>query len=67
MCAAGWSPSTSGPTCINWLRTVPYVRAWDEPCRAAGLVVLGVHTPEFPFERDVGYVRRAIADRQIGQ
>jgi len=52
-------------TCINWLRTVPYVRAWDEAYREAGLVVLGVHTPEFPFERDVDNVRRAIRDRRI--
>jgi thiol-disulfide isomerase/thioredoxin len=52
-------------TCINWLRTVPYVRAWDEAYRDAGLVVLGVHTPEFPFEQDVDNVRRAIRDRQI--
>jgi thiol-disulfide isomerase/thioredoxin len=52
-------------TCINWLRTVPYVRAWAEAYRDAGLVVLGVHTPEFPFEHDVDNVRRALADRQI--
>src|SRR4051795_9778183 len=52
-------------TCINWLRTVPYVRAWDEAYRDAGLVVLGVHTPEFPFEQDVDNVRRAIQDRRI--
>ncbi|MCW2903609.1 MAG: hypothetical protein JWO67_5874 [Streptosporangiaceae bacterium] len=52
-------------TCINWLRTVPYVRAWDEAYRDAGLVVLGVHTPEFPFEQDADNVRRAIQDRQI--
>ena len=52
-------------TCINWLRTVPYVRAWAEAYRNAGAVVLGVHTPEFPFERDVDNVRRAVQDRQI--
>jgi thiol-disulfide isomerase/thioredoxin len=52
-------------TCINWLRTVPYVRAWDEAYRDAGLVVLGVHTPEFPFERDAANVRRAVQDRRI--
>ena len=52
-------------TCINWLRTVPYVRAWADAYREAGLVVLGVHTPEFPFEHDVDNVRRAIEDRQI--
>jgi thiol-disulfide isomerase/thioredoxin len=52
-------------TCINWLRTAPYVRAWAETYRDAGLVVLGVHTPEFRFERDVDNVRRAISDRRI--
>jgi len=52
-------------TCINWLRTVPYVRAWAEAYRDAGAVVLGVHTPEFSFERDVDNVRRAVQDRQI--
>jgi thiol-disulfide isomerase/thioredoxin len=52
-------------TCINWLRTVPYVRAWAEAYRDAGAVVLGVHTPEFSFERDVDNVRRAVRDRQI--
>ena len=52
-------------TCINWLRTVPYLRAWDEAYRDAGLVVLGVHTPEFPFEQDVDNVQRAIQDRRI--
>src|SRR5688572_25003305 len=52
-------------TCINWLRTAPYLRAWDEAYRDSGLVVLGVHTPEFPFEHDVDNVRRAIADRRI--
>ena len=52
-------------TCINWLRTAPYVRAWAEAYRDAGLVVLGVHTPEFPFEQHVDNVRRAIQDRQI--
>jgi thiol-disulfide isomerase/thioredoxin len=52
-------------TCINWLRTVPYVRAWDEAYRDSGLVVLGVHTPEFPFERDADEVRQAVQDRGI--
>jgi hypothetical protein len=42
-----------------------YVRAWDEAYRRAGLVVLGVHTPEFPFEQDVDNVRHAVADRRI--
>jgi thiol-disulfide isomerase/thioredoxin len=52
-------------TCINWLRTEPYVRAWAEAYGKAGAVVLGVHTPEFPFERDVDNVRRAVQDRRI--
>jgi thiol-disulfide isomerase/thioredoxin len=52
-------------TCINWLRTAPYLRAWAEAYRDAGLVVLGVHTPEFPFEHDVGNVRRAVQERRI--
>ncbi len=45
-------------TCVNWLRTLPYVRAWDAEYRAAGLTVVGVHTPEFGFEHDVQNVRR---------
>ena len=38
-------------TCINWRRTLPYIRAWAEKYRHQGLVVIGVHTREFPFER----------------
>jgi thiol-disulfide isomerase/thioredoxin len=53
-------------TCINWLRTLPYVRAWAEEYRDRGLVVLGVHTPEFSFERDVGNVRSAVGSMGIG-
>ena len=45
-------------TCINWLRTLPYVRAWAEKYRDHGLVTIGVHTPEFSFEHDVENVRR---------
>ena len=52
-------------TCINWLRTLPYVRAWGEAYRDRGLVVVGVHTPEFSFERDVGNVRHAVENRGI--
>jgi thiol-disulfide isomerase/thioredoxin len=52
-------------TCINWLRTEPYVRAWAEAYRDAGAVVLGVHTPEFAFEGDVDNVRWAVQDRRI--
>jgi len=46
-------------TCINWLRQLPYVRAWAEKYKDQGVVVIGVHSPEFPFEKDVDNVRRA--------
>jgi thiol-disulfide isomerase/thioredoxin len=46
-------------TCINWLRTLPYVRAWAQKYKNQGLVVIGVHSPEFAFEKDVDNVRRA--------
>jgi thiol-disulfide isomerase/thioredoxin len=46
-------------TCINWLRTLPYVRAWHAKYADAGLTIVGVHTPEFPFERDVDNIRAA--------
>src|ERR1700726_4190295 len=46
-------------TCVNWLRTFPYVRAWAKKYGDKGLVVIGVHTPEFPFEGDIDNVRRA--------
>jgi thiol-disulfide isomerase/thioredoxin len=52
-------------TCINWLRTLGYVRAWFERYRDQGLVVIGVHTPEFPFERDVENVREAAKDMKV--
>ncbi|WUJ74744.1 redoxin domain-containing protein [Kribbella soli] len=52
-------------TCINWLRQLPYVRAWSQAYRDDGLVVIGVHTPEFTLEHDVGRVRRAAQERQI--
>ncbi len=52
-------------TCINWLRQEPYVRAWSRAYRDDGLVVIGVHTPEFSFEHDVDGVRRATAERDI--
>jgi len=52
-------------TCINWLRTLGYVRAWAEKYGAQGLVVVGVHTPEFPFERDVDNVRQAATDMRV--
>jgi thiol-disulfide isomerase/thioredoxin len=49
-------------TCINWLRTLPYVRTWAEKYEDHGLVVIGVHTPEFDFEHDLGNVRRQVKD-----
>ena len=51
-------------TCINWLRTLPYVRAWAQKYRQ-GLVVIGVHTPEFAFEQNVDNVRRAVRQMRI--
>ncbi len=47
-------------TCINCIRTLPYLKAWDERYRDRGLTIVGVHTPEFPFERDAGNVADAI-------
>jgi len=47
-------------TCINWLRTLPYIRAWSEKYKHEGLVVIGAHTPEFPFERDPENVERMV-------
>ncbi|HWE25207.1 MAG TPA: thioredoxin family protein [Myxococcales bacterium] len=52
-------------TCINWLRSLPYVRAWAEKYKNRGVVVIGVHTPEFRFEKDLDNVRRAIKDMKI--
>src|SRR6266550_2669412 len=52
-------------TCINWLRTLPHVRAWSEKYKNHGLVVIGVHTPEFPFEHNVDNVRRAAKDMRV--
>jgi len=52
-------------TCINWLRQLPYVRAWAGKYSGQGLVVIGVHTPEFDFEHDHDNVRRAAADMRI--
>jgi hypothetical protein len=51
-------------TCINWLRTLPYRRAWAQKYRQ-GLVVIGVHTPEFGFEKNVDNVRRAVRQMRI--
>jgi len=52
-------------TCINWLRTLGYVRAWAEKYKDQGLVVIGVHTPEFPFERDIDNVRWAAEEMRV--
>ncbi|HEY3008073.1 MAG TPA: redoxin domain-containing protein [Micromonosporaceae bacterium] len=52
-------------TCINWLRTEPYVRAWSQAYLNDGLVVIGVHTPEFSFEHEIDRVRQATKDRAI--
>ena len=52
-------------TCINWLRSLPYVRAWAAKYQGRGLVVIGVHTPEFPFERDLDNVRRAAQHMRV--
>ena len=52
-------------TCINWLRQEPYVRAWSQAYRDDGLVVIGVHTPEFAFEHDIEGVRQATKERGI--
>jgi thiol-disulfide isomerase/thioredoxin len=52
-------------TCINWLRTEPYIRGWSEAYRDDGLVVIGVHTPEFTFEHEAARVRQQIQQRGI--
>ena len=52
-------------TCINWLRTLGYLRAWDEKYREQGLVIVGVHTPEFPFERNADNVRQAATEMGV--
>ena len=52
-------------TCINWRRTLPYVRAWAEKYKGRGLVTIGVHTPEFSFEHKIENVRWAVKDMKI--
>ena len=52
-------------TCINWLRQLPYLRAWAGKYSGQGLVVIGVHTPEFPFEHNADSVRRAVQEMAI--
>jgi thiol-disulfide isomerase/thioredoxin len=53
-------------SCVNWLRTLPYVRAWHDKYRDRGFVVVGVHAPEFGFEHDLDNVRRAIGELGVG-
>src|ERR1700733_7983573 len=52
-------------SCINWRRTVPYIRAWVEKYKDQGLIVIGVHSPEFEFEKDASNVRWAVKDMDI--
>jgi cytochrome c biogenesis protein CcdA/thiol-disulfide isomerase/thioredoxin len=52
-------------SCINCLRAIPYVEAWAEKYRTSGLVVIGVHTPEFAFEKDLANVKRAVSDLKL--
>jgi cytochrome c biogenesis protein CcdA/thiol-disulfide isomerase/thioredoxin len=53
-------------SCINCIRTIPYVRAWAEKYKHQGLVVIGVHAPEFAFEKNIDNVKKAVEDFQIG-
>jgi thiol-disulfide isomerase/thioredoxin len=53
-------------SCVNWLRTLPYVRAWAQRYGEQGLVVIGAHAPEFGFEHDLDNVRWAIAELEVG-
>jgi thiol-disulfide isomerase/thioredoxin len=52
-------------TCINWIRTLPYIRAWAEAYGDHGLVMIGVHTPEFSFEKDLENVREALRQMRV--
>ncbi len=52
-------------SCINWLRTVPYMRAWFEKYQGDGLIVIGVHSPEFEFEKDVDGIRQATMSNSL--
>jgi len=52
-------------SCINCLRTLPYIKAWNDRYKDSGLVIIGVHTPEFPFEKDESNVRKAVRDLGI--
>jgi thiol-disulfide isomerase/thioredoxin len=52
-------------TCINWRRSLPYLRAWHEKYRGDGLVIIGVHSPEFSVERNLDNVRQAAKDERV--
>jgi|HubBroStandDraft_6_1064221.scaffolds.fasta_scaffold166477_2 cytochrome c biogenesis protein CcdA/thiol-disulfide isomerase/thioredoxin len=52
-------------SCINCLRSIPYVRAWADKYKDSGLIVIGVHTPEFAFEKDLDNVKRAVGELKI--
>jgi cytochrome c biogenesis protein CcdA/thiol-disulfide isomerase/thioredoxin len=52
-------------SCINCLRTLPYIKSWYDKYKDSGLVIIGVHTPEFPFEKDEANVRKAVRDLGI--
>src|SRR5579871_7018861 len=52
-------------TCVNWRRTLPYVREWAQKYQRDGLVVIGVHTPEFSFEKDLVNIRRATKEMDV--
>jgi cytochrome c biogenesis protein CcdA/thiol-disulfide isomerase/thioredoxin len=52
-------------SCINCLRTLPYIKAWNDKYKDSGLAIIGVHTPEFPFEKDESNVRKAVRDLGI--
>ncbi len=52
-------------TCINWRRTLPYIREWEAKYKDQGLVVIGVHTPEFSFEQELENVRRSVKEMNI--
>jgi hypothetical protein len=52
-------------TCINWIRSLPYVRAWADAYAEVGLVVVGVQTPEFDFEANLGFVRRSLEEMGV--
>ena len=52
-------------TCINWLRTEPYVRAWNQKYKDHGLMVIGVHSPEFTFEKDLANVRPSVTELRV--